>query len=76
MIQGTVKIYNSSNPDNFDTKGEPIAETPISDQAARVKINQNLHRQYFLVRFDDKYDMVTSKIKLHTKFSGYRWIQK
>ena len=60
IIQGSVKIYNSSDPENFDTKGEPIAESPISDQAARVKINQNLHRQYFLVRFDDKYDIVTA----------------
>lgn len=57
---GSVKIYCSTNPDRFDTAAEPIAECAVSDQALRIKTNRNLDRPYFLVRFLDKYDIITA----------------
>ncbi|MCH5327506.1 MAG: tyrosine-protein phosphatase [Coprobacter sp.] len=60
ITTGTVKIYRSTHPDNFDTTAEPLAECPVSDQALRIKTGRNLERACFLVRFFDKYDVITA----------------
>ena len=56
---GTVKIYESTDPAHFNTRDEPLAELKISDGRVRLVANHRLHRQYFLLRFNDRYDRIT-----------------
>lgn len=56
--EGTVKIYESTDPVRFNTRGVPVAELKISDGRVRLVANHRLHRQYYLLRFNDRYDRV------------------
>ncbi len=58
-LDGDVKIYRSINPDFFDTKSAPACICNINDNQVRIPDNGDLHRYYFLLRFDNKFDVVT-----------------
>ena len=58
VIDGNVKIYCSTDPQQFDTEENPIAECPISDESIRINPAPTIARKYFLLRFDDKYDRI------------------
>lgn len=57
-IEGTVKIYASSSPDYFDTNSQPLAEANIAAGNVRLVANHSLRRQYYLIRFNNKYEKV------------------
>jgi len=59
-MEGTVKIYESSNPDSFNM-AYPIVEASISKGFADVLAIRNLNRSYFKLVFDKKHSVVASE---------------
>ena len=58
-LAGTVKIYESSNPDSFNLYS-PVAEQDINTGFKSVFALRNLSRSYFKLVFNKKYSVVTS----------------
>lgn len=57
VIEGTVKVHVSDNPDNFDNQ-TPIIYANIGDGVATYITNDNIKRKYFLLTFNDRYTRV------------------
>lgn len=70
VIDGTVKIYSSTDPQHFDTEKRPIAECPISDENIHIRTNPDIARKYFLLRFDDRYDRIVG-----TRSQKFNYVQ-
>ena len=58
QIEGFVKIYSSSTPDHFDTESLPDCKVDIAAARTTIIATHGLGRRYFLLRFNDKTDLV------------------
>lgn len=58
QIEGSVKIYSSSTPDHFDTGSLPVCKVDIAAARTTIIATHGLGRRYFLLRFNDKTDLV------------------
>lgn len=59
VIEGKVKIYASTNPDNIPEK-DPILTADISDQLATIVISDPTQRYYYKMVFNNRYRVVTA----------------
>lgn len=57
ILEGTVKMYVSDDPDNFDNQA-PIIYANINDGVATYVTNDNIKRKYFRLTFNDKYSQI------------------
>lgn len=58
--KGSVKIFVSSDPENF-TAREPITQVPISDKICELQLDgKPCSRPYFLLRFNRRYDRIVA----------------
>ena len=58
-ISGTVKIYVSSDPEQFDLS-QPCAEVPIIDGAASFPAKKRSERYFFLLKFNNRYQKIVA----------------
>ncbi len=58
QIDGFVKIYSSSSPENFDTESLPVCKVDIAAARTTIIATHGLGRRYFLLRFNDKTDLI------------------
>ena len=77
LINGSVKIYSSSDPDHFDFSQTPF-EVKISDGLTRLPIKEKNERIFFLMEFNNRFKKVTAarfpcpdKIKNLRDIGGY-----
>ena len=59
-MDGTVKIYESSQPDSFNLSS-PIAETEISKGFKDIFFVQTTKRSYFKLVFNNNYSVITAE---------------
>ncbi len=59
-IEGKVEIFESYNPDLFDTSVSPVVTASILDQQASVVSRSKIARTFFLLRFNNKYEKVVA----------------
>lgn len=57
VIEGTVKMFVSDDPENFDNQ-TPIIYANIKDGVATYITNDNIKRKYFRLTFNDRYSQV------------------
>lgn len=57
-VDGVVKIYTSTDPDYFDTEKPAFKECNIEEGSIHFESNRSLRRQFFLLRFNEKYDYI------------------
>ncbi len=57
-LNGEVKIYQSTTPESFYTGGAPVAVAEIKNGYIILPEEDLSDRNYFLLRFDDRYDEV------------------
>jgi protein-tyrosine phosphatase len=63
LISGTVKIYESSQPDSFNLYS-PLVEANIEDGYKDVFSLRTLNRSYYKLVFNNDYSIVTSERKI------------
>ncbi len=57
-LNGEVKIYQSTTPEAFDTEASPVVTVDIKSGYAVLPEENRADRNYFLLRFNDRYDRV------------------
>ncbi len=58
-LEGEVQVFQSTNPDEFDTDGPPSATATIQGGYVMLPDNDPASRDYFLLRFNDCYEYIT-----------------
>ena len=58
-IEGDVQIYQSTDPENFNTQESPIATTSIQNGYIIIPESAQEYRHYFLLQFNNRYEYIT-----------------
>lgn len=79
QLEGAVKIYASNDPEKFDADAMPIATSDISQGVVSVLPIYGLQRQFFKLRFNDKFERIVgtrgqklARIENFRDIGGYR----